>query len=160
MNTREKIEVAALALEGTNYFWTGNTPRDPGLDCSGFAQWVWKATGLLPDFPKRDRASQELFDQLEVTGVPQPGDACFYSSTPNGRISHVVLVISNNRIIGANGGDRPLETEFKDGKWTSEEAMHGYLKRMQTKGAGVNIKPSANFRKYLRGFRKAPTLSV
>lgn len=154
---RERIQAAACSLEGTVYLWAGNRPRDGGLDCSGFVQWSWFVAGLHTY--TRDRTAQMLFDELKATDDPLPGDAAFYSSTPNGRISHVVLLMDSGEIIGANGGDRPLSGEWSaSGGWASDAARATYLDRMRERKACVRTAPSPEFRHYLRGYRRAPTL--
>ena len=158
---RDRIVAAARACEGTVYLWAGKRPKDGGLDCSGLATWAWWVAGCLQEFPRFGWSAAQQFADLPAIDEADalPGDAAYYSSTPDGRISHVVLLIEGGKIIGANGGDRPAVSEWDAARgWITQARRESYLERMRARGACVSVRESPHFRSYLRGFRRAPNL--
>ena len=96
--SREMIVETAMMFQNAPYLWGGKNPL--GIDCSGFTQQVFKANGI--------RLKRDAFQQAE-TGEPysfveeaQPGDLAFFDNE-EGRIVHVGIVITDNRIIHASG---------------------------------------------------------
>ncbi len=92
----DKLISRALSLQGIPYRW-GGTTRD-GFDCSGFVQYVFKASGVsLP---------RTSYEQYKV-GVPvsrdqlKPGDLVFFSTYKPGA-SDVRIYIGGGRTIGAS----------------------------------------------------------
>ncbi|HVJ47710.1 C40 family peptidase [Desulfitobacterium sp.] len=85
----------ATSLQGIPYLWGGTTRA--GFDCSGFVQYVFKASGVsLP---------RSSFEQYKV-GTPvsrdqlKPGDLVFFS-TYNSGASDVRIYIGGGRTIGS-----------------------------------------------------------
>lgn len=80
------------------YLWGGRSPF--GIDCSGFAQIVFKMLGvkLLRD------ASQQVAQGRVIDFVEQaqPGDLAFFENKKK-RIAHVGIVFPDNKIIHAHG---------------------------------------------------------
>jgi cell wall-associated NlpC family hydrolase len=96
--SRDSIVETAMMFQNAPYLWGGRSPL--GIDCSGFTQQVFKANGI--------KLKRDAFQQADA-GVPysfveeaQPGDLAFFDNE-EGRIVHVGIVITDNRIIHASG---------------------------------------------------------
>jgi hypothetical protein len=95
---RNSIVETAHLFCNSPYLWGGKTPF--GIDCSGFTQVVFKANGI---HLKRDAYQQaELGEPCSFVEEAQPGDLAFFDND-EGRIIHVGIVITDNRIIHASG---------------------------------------------------------
>lgn len=97
-NFKTHIEQTAKFFENTPYLWGGRSLF--GIDCSGFVQTVYKLNGIQL---KRDASQQaeqgELVDFLASAVL---GDLAFFDNE-YGKITHVGLMLSNDRIIHAAG---------------------------------------------------------
>ena len=95
---KEHITITAFNYLNTPYLWGGKTPF--GIDCSGFAQMVYKLNGykLLRD------ASQQATqgDVLSFIEESEPGDLAFFDND-EGQIVHVGIILKDNYIIHAHG---------------------------------------------------------
>lgn len=96
--SRDNIIENALAFKGSPYLWGGKTPF--GIDCSGFTQIVYKASGIKLLRDSKDQASQG--ETLNMLPEAKPGDLAFFDNE-EGSITHVGILLSNNRIIHASG---------------------------------------------------------
>ncbi len=96
--TGYKIVKTAKRLLNAPYLWGGRSPF--GFDCSGFTQVVFKLNGVFID---RD-ASQQVTKGEEINFVEESkdGDLAFFGSD-EGEITHVGIMIGNNKIIHASG---------------------------------------------------------
>ncbi len=101
LGQRREIEfLLSIASKYLNspYQWGGKSPF--GIDCSGFTQMVFKIAGykLLRD------ASQQASQGKAVgsLGDAKPGDLAFFSND-KGEVSHVGVLIAENKIIHASG---------------------------------------------------------
>lgn len=86
----------ALSLQGIPYVF-GGTSRN-GFDCSGFTQYVFKASGVsLPrtSFAQFEAGSSVSKDQL------QPGDLVFFNTYAAGA-SHVGIYVGGGRFVHAS----------------------------------------------------------
>lgn len=94
----EHIFCSARQLLHAPYLWGGRNFM--GIDCSGFAQLVFGVNGVsLPrDAWQQARCGEEVVSLTEAL----PGDLAFFSR-PEGRISHVGLLLSPHQIIHASG---------------------------------------------------------
>ena len=122
---REHLVNLALKLVGCPYIWGGANPWT-GFDCSGFVVWIYQVFGLLPS---GDWTAQALYDHFdpkagESGGGWSRGDLVFYGRGEQ-RITHVMLALCNELVVGASGGDHTTTTV--------EEARR--------RGAQVKVKP-------------------
>ncbi|MEQ8323346.1 MAG: C40 family peptidase [Vicingaceae bacterium] len=95
---RKQLIEDAFTYINTPYLWGGKSPM--GIDCSGFVQMVYAMNGLrLP----RDASQQvELGHALSFIEEAEDGDLAFFANA-EGKIIHVGIMLSNNRIIHASG---------------------------------------------------------
>jgi gamma-D-glutamyl-L-lysine dipeptidyl-peptidase len=97
LNENEVFKMASLYLE-TPYLWGGRS--NFGIDCSGFVQQVFKFFGvkLLRD------ASLQAGQGKSVNGLEDAGacDLAFFKNEA-GKVTHVGIILSNNKIIHASG---------------------------------------------------------
>ncbi len=102
--TIRKIKDAAILKEfafkyiDSPYLWGGKSPF--GIDCSGFMQMVYKLGGY---HLQRD-ASQQARGGVAVASLAEAvlGDLAFFHN-PEGRITHVGMVLPQGKIIHASG---------------------------------------------------------
>jgi hypothetical protein len=98
LKTRQQLLRDAMLYMNAPYLWGGRTPF--GIDCSGFVQMVYKLQGL-----KLLRDSSQQATQGEVVSLlaeAEPGDLAFFDD-PEGRITHVGILIDFQRIIHCSG---------------------------------------------------------
>jgi len=94
----DRIEKVSRRLLNVPYLWGGRTPI--GLDCSGYTQLVYKCCGLQI---KRDAKDQALEgEMIDFVSEARVGDLAFFSKKSD-RITHVGIVLAENRIIHASG---------------------------------------------------------
>ncbi|MFO7656911.1 MAG: NlpC/P60 family protein [Bacteroidales bacterium] len=96
--THETVIKTALCFLNSPYLWGGRSLF--GIDCSGFTQVVYKINHIsIP----RD-AGQQVSEGTPVETVESamPGDLAFFKDKKD-KISHVGIMIENNRIIHASG---------------------------------------------------------
>ena len=93
-----EISTAAKFYLNAPYLWGGRSPF--GIDCSGFSQMVFKQFNIRL---KRDAWQQALQGHtVDFLQEAQAGDLAFFDNE-EGRIMHVGILLSNNRIIHASG---------------------------------------------------------
>ncbi len=100
----EDMIALAKRFIGLPYTWGGGSPL--GLDCSGFAQLVYKMSGLpiLRDADIQMTAS----GLVEVPkGLEKPGDLVFFGRALD-RISHVGIMIEDGNFINATTSGAPI----------------------------------------------------
>ena len=94
----KKIVENALIYLNSPYLWGGRSPF--GIDCSGFTQNVYKLSGIRL---RRDACLQaEQGEQVHLLNETQPGDLAFFEND-EGKITHVGIIISENKIVHASG---------------------------------------------------------
>jgi gamma-D-glutamyl-L-lysine dipeptidyl-peptidase len=95
---RSGVYQVAMFYLNAPYLWGGRSIF--GIDCSGFTQMVFRQFGIRL---KRDAWQQA--EQGELLGFIQEaraGDLAFFDND-EGRITHVGIMLDNNRIIHASG---------------------------------------------------------
>jgi cell wall-associated NlpC family hydrolase len=96
-NEEELLQTAKKWLNAP-YLWGGKTFL--GVDCSGFVQTVFKVHGI--------RLSRDAWQQVkegeavEKLSFAKTGDVAFFNN-PEGRITHVGILLNRNQIIHASG---------------------------------------------------------
>ncbi len=96
-STKGIVENAYMYLHSP-YLWGGRTPF--GIDCSGFTQMVYKLAGIRL---KRDAWQQaEQGSLINLVDEARQGDLAFFDNA-EGRITHVGIMLPNNKIIHASG---------------------------------------------------------
>jgi hypothetical protein len=131
-----KIKDAAILKDfafkyiDTPYLWGGKTPF--GIDCSGFVQMVYKLGGYQL---QRD-ASQQAKGGTPVAALSEArfGDLAFFRN-PEGRITHVGMLLSDSRIIHASGRVR-IDRLDEKGIFNEQEKVYthtlSHLRRVIT----------------------------
>ena len=95
---KSKIAENSYLLLNSPYQWGGRSPF--GIDCSGFVQLIYKLNGI---FLPRDASQQAVMGQaLSFIEEAEEGDLAFFDNE-EGKITHVGIILSNNRIIHASG---------------------------------------------------------
>ena len=93
-----EVESVAKFFENSPYLWGGRTLF--GIDCSGFAQTVYKLTGI--DI-RRDASQQaEQGELVDFLASARTGDLAFFDNE-EGKIIHVGIMLGNDKIIHAAG---------------------------------------------------------
>lgn len=80
------------------YLWGGRSVF--GVDCSGFTQVVFKVIGIA--LPRDAYQQAEIGQEIAFIHATQPGDLAFFTNKA-GKIAHVGIILSDNRIIHAYG---------------------------------------------------------
>jgi hypothetical protein len=93
----ERVEELSNPWLGVPYLWGGRTPM--GVDCSGLVQVVFKQMGI--DLPRDTWQQAEEGKLVKKFKQAKPGDLAFF--TRNGRIIHVGIVLSGQKIIHSSG---------------------------------------------------------
>ncbi|MEA3505079.1 MAG: C40 family peptidase [Bacteroidota bacterium] len=97
-SSREKIVENALIYQHAPYLWGGKTPF--GIDCSGYTQMVYKISGIRILRDASQQASQG--ETINMLNEANPGDLAFFDNEEK-KITHVGIILTNNRIIHASG---------------------------------------------------------
>jgi cell wall-associated NlpC family hydrolase len=133
----KRLEFLTLAFDQLDkpYVWGADGPD--AFDCSGLICWLLKELDIC-DWRSTHNA-QRIFDSLQPTEAPRPGDLVFYGPSPL-HIEHVMIHWGDGRVIGACGGNRDV---------TSIEIA-------RKKNALVRFKPRRGYRPDFVGYRVAP----
>ena len=100
LHEKKNVSVAETALQFLNvpYLWSGRSFF--GIDCSGFTQLVYKVHGKV--LPREAMMQSELGTVLDFVEEAEPGDLAFFENE-EGKISHVGMMLENQKIIHAYG---------------------------------------------------------
>lgn len=121
---RSSVTDAAMFFMNAPYLWGGRSVF--GIDCSGFTQMVFRQFGIRL---KRDAWQQA--EQGELLGFIQEaraGDLAFFDNE-EGRITHVGIMLDNNRIIHASGKVR-IDTIDTQGIFNKEQNKYTHKLRI------------------------------
>ncbi|MDX2361102.1 MAG: C40 family peptidase [Crocinitomicaceae bacterium] len=94
---KSTLEEIALDYLNTPYLWGGKSPY--GVDCSGFTQVIYRLfdRNLPRDASEQVHVGAEIdFEDMEV------GDLAYFEND-SGKITHVGIVLGNQKIIHASG---------------------------------------------------------
>lgn len=89
---RQQVSAQAHRYIGARYKYAGYSPR--GFDCSGFTSYVFEQQGISLS---RSSSAQAAQGRKIPVQAAQPGDLIFFSKTGKGKVSHVALVVANDR---------------------------------------------------------------
>lgn len=95
---KNKIAENAYMFLNAPYQWGGRSPF--GIDCSGFVQIVYKLNGIY--MPRDAYQQAEMGQTLSFIEEAEEGDLAFFDND-EGKITHVGIILTNNRIIHASG---------------------------------------------------------
>ncbi|MBE0650406.1 MAG: C40 family peptidase [Bacteroidales bacterium] len=99
-SVEEMIKVAKSYI-GVPYLWGGRSYF--GLDCSGFSEIVFRASGY--QLPRDSSDQAQVGKVIGFINEAQPGDLAFFDNE-EGRIVHVGILLNNTQIIHASGSVR------------------------------------------------------
>lgn len=108
---------------GAPFLWGGRSPF--GMDAPGFTQMVFQFAGIL--LPRLAIAQLELGASVDFVENSQPGDLAFFENK-FGRITHVGIIMPDNRIIHAYGSVR---IDMLDHFGIYDEARGVYTRRLR-----------------------------
>ena len=118
----EFLREIALKYMHAPYVWGGKAPF--GIDCSGLTQQVFKICGYRL---KRDSSEQALQGNEVRFEDRKPGDLAFFVDK-NQKISHVGIILEDNKIIHASGVVR-IDALTENGIFSEEpnDLTHQFL---------------------------------
>jgi murein DD-endopeptidase len=132
-----------LELIHTPYIYGGRS-RD-GVDCWGFIALAWEmAGGGETYFEWWTDVGWNKLEILRDMESPRPGDLAFYGGKGPSDVSHVMVCLWGNMLIGASGGDSKTRTFL-------EAAKRGAKVKVIEDGTAYN-----SARGDFRGFRILP----
>lgn len=95
--TADQIKWVSEQFLNTAYLWGGRSVF--GIDCSGFAQQVYRHFGIK--LPRDAYQQAELGEAVGFLQETQCGDLAFFDN-PEGKITHVGILLSPSQIIHAS----------------------------------------------------------
>lgn len=104
----EKLMREAFLYLNTAYLWGGKSVY--GVDCSGFVQTVFKASGIQLLRDTYQQATQGT--TVDFLQEARAGDLAFFDN-PDGRFVHVGMLLNDHEIIHASGKVRvdPIDNQ-------------------------------------------------
>src|SRR3972149_4897249 len=119
----ELVETAYLFLN-TPYLWGGRSPF--GMDCSGFTQIVLKMNGVT--LPRDGYQQGGIGTDVGFVEEAEQGDLAFFDNK-EGKITHVGIILSENKIIHASGKVR-VDTFDHNGIFNIESEKYTHKLRI------------------------------
>lgn len=119
-NPQLLIEKIALKYVNAPYLWGGRSPF--GIDCSGFAQVVFKCLGITLKRDAYQQAEQGVI--VDFAQAAQLGDLAFFHNE-EGKITHVGIVLKDQKIIHASGKVR-IDTLDHFGIYDNERKKYSH----------------------------------
>ena len=103
---------------GLPYRWGGTSPVS-GFDCSGFMQYVYKATANI-NLPRTSGTMAQVGERISRDAL-KPGDMVFFAHSGGSRISHVGMYIGEGRFIHAPSTGKSIQiTSLSTGYWANK----------------------------------------
>ncbi len=114
----EYLKSIAFKYLNAPYQWGGKSPF--GIDCSGFAQMVFKIAGypLLRDATQQANHGKKVKSLAEA----QPGDLAFFQNK-EGQVNHVGIILPDEKIIHASGKVR-IDHLLEEGVLNAETKIY------------------------------------
>jgi len=97
-NIRKVLIEQALKYFNAPYLWGGRSPL--GIDCSGFAQIIYKMVGYA--IPRDTSQQVHCGTAFSFVEEARPGDLAFFDND-EGQIVHVGIIWEKHKIIHASG---------------------------------------------------------
>lgn len=104
---RDELIKTAGRFIGVPYLWGGASPEE-GFDCSGLTAAVYQLNGL--DLPRTSREQFEAGTPVEQNHLAK-GDLVFFSTSGNGKISHVGIYTGGGQFIHAPRKGKTVRTD-------------------------------------------------
>lgn len=120
----EDIGTIAQQYLNVPYLWGGKTAF--GIDCSGFCQVVFRQCGI--ELPRDAYQQAECGTTLSFVEECRMGDLAFFDNDA-GRITHVGIMLDNQRIIHASGKVR-IDYLDHHGILNAEEKQYSHKLRL------------------------------
>ena len=118
------MSITAKSFLNVPYLWGGRTHF--GIDCSGFAQAVYRLQGITL---KRDAYLQaEQGQTVDFLQEAKLGDLAFFDNE-EGRITHVGMMLNNEQIIHASGKVKIYKIDMQ-GIYSAEQKKHTHKLRI------------------------------
>lgn len=126
MQNYTTTDIATVATQYLHvpYLWGGKTAF--GIDCSGFCQVVFRQCGI--ELPRDAYQQAECGSTLSFVEECRLGDLAFFDNEA-GRITHVGIMLDNQRIIHASGKVR-IDYLDHHGILNAEEKQYSHKLRL------------------------------
>lgn len=139
-----------LAQEGFPYTWPGEANRwsgkglpgsiyPTGRDCSGTVTWALYEAGYRPDL-RATCNTRAMWANWREAPNPLPGDVVLYANAKSGIIEHVMTLMADGRVFGADGAGSNCPDPQTAAKL----------------GAKVQWRSGIHYRGVVKGFRMNP----
>ena len=123
-DTRSTLIKEAHKLTGSHYKYGGTSPK--GFDCSGFTSYVYNKAGM--ELPRSSSAQAQKGTKI-TQGAAQPGDLLFFRFKKKDNISHVAMVLSNDKngmqVIHSTTSKGVMIEDISASKYWQEKLLFG-----------------------------------
>lgn len=123
IGSKDKIVDDALMYLNAPYLWGGKSPF--GIDCSGFSQIVYKVNNIV--IPRDAYQQAELGSSYAFVEEAEAGDLAFFDNE-EGHITHVGILLGNNKIIHASG---KVRIDRLDHQGIYNEELNSYTHKLR-----------------------------